>query len=254
MNTIYEPKGRALEYSLLALNLYNGCDNNCTYCYVADMPQWANKDFYATPAEPRKGIISALEKAAPKFAGTDKRVLLCFSCDPYQPIEGKLGLTRSALRILRNNNIPFAVLTKGGSLAIRDFYLYRPGVDAFAGTLTFLDELQAAEYEPNAAPPAERIRTLKAAHNAGIETWVSLEPVIDPAATIEIINQTAPFVDLFKIGTLNHRQTNTDWKKFGTAAIAACRKNKTNYYIKDDLAKHLAGVSFFNSDNRKVTK
>ena len=30
---IYQPKGKAREYSPWACNLYNGCTNNCTYCY-----------------------------------------------------------------------------------------------------------------------------------------------------------------------------------------------------------------------------
>ena len=34
MNVIYEPKGRAREYSPLACNLYMGCTHGCKYCYA----------------------------------------------------------------------------------------------------------------------------------------------------------------------------------------------------------------------------
>lgn len=34
---IYEPKGRAREYSPLALNYYKGCTHGCRYCYVPNM-------------------------------------------------------------------------------------------------------------------------------------------------------------------------------------------------------------------------
>ena len=34
MNVIYEPKGRAREYSELACNLYRGCTHGCRYCYA----------------------------------------------------------------------------------------------------------------------------------------------------------------------------------------------------------------------------
>lgn len=37
IQTIYEPSGKAREYSPLALNLYKGCDHGCNYCYVPDM-------------------------------------------------------------------------------------------------------------------------------------------------------------------------------------------------------------------------
>jgi DNA repair photolyase len=40
-----------------------------------------------------------------------------------------------------------------------------------------------------------RIAAIKAAHEMGIRTWVSLEPVIDPDQALELIEQIHPFVD-----------------------------------------------------------
>ena len=37
MSQIYEPRGRAREYSPLALNYFTGCDHGCQYCYVQPM-------------------------------------------------------------------------------------------------------------------------------------------------------------------------------------------------------------------------
>jgi DNA repair photolyase len=34
MTIIYEPTGKAREYSPLAANLYSGCDHNCDFCFV----------------------------------------------------------------------------------------------------------------------------------------------------------------------------------------------------------------------------
>ena len=34
MSVIYEPKGKAREYSPLALNLYLECQHGCKYCYA----------------------------------------------------------------------------------------------------------------------------------------------------------------------------------------------------------------------------
>ena len=31
---IYNPKGKAAEYSKWACNFYTGCSNGCTYCYL----------------------------------------------------------------------------------------------------------------------------------------------------------------------------------------------------------------------------
>ena len=86
-----------------------------------------------------------------------------------------------------------------------------------------------------------RINTLKKAHGLGISTWASLEPVIDPVQSLEIIRQTHEFVDLFKVGRWNHdkRADLIDWKAFGTQAINLLESLKKPYYIKADLKKYL---------------
>ncbi len=37
LSVVYEPRGRAREYSPLALNLYRGCSSRCVYCYASDV-------------------------------------------------------------------------------------------------------------------------------------------------------------------------------------------------------------------------
>ena len=43
---IYEPAGRAREYSLLALNLFKDCDHGYRYCYVPPMMRRFNKNYH----------------------------------------------------------------------------------------------------------------------------------------------------------------------------------------------------------------
>ena len=176
--------------------------------------------------------------------------MLCFSGDPYCPLEAAYKLTRQAIELFREFDIPFTVLSKGGTLAARDFDLYGPN-DLYATTLTFLDWEIAVRYEPNAAPPEDRIRALQTAKGRGINTWVSLEPVINAEATIEIIEKTHKFVDLYKIGKLNYQQSGIDWRQFGKKAIATCRKCRTDHYIKSELAAHLKDFNYLGVDNRK---
>ena len=251
MNVIYRPKGRAAEYSHLAINHYIGCRHGCVYCYCPAVMR--NPDFHTKPRM-REGVLAALQKEAPKFTGTGERVLLCFASDPYQPLNNATNLTREVIKILISNDIPFQVLTKGGMRAVPDFDLYRPGIDAFGSTLTFLDPAKSLEAEPCAPTPANRIRAIERAHEEGIETWVSLEPVLDAKESLAVIERTHGFVDLFKIGILNHQPSDINWRKFGTKAIELCREYKTDYYIKADLAKYLDGIHFCNIDNRKVKR
>jgi len=249
--TIYEPQGEAKEYSLLGLNLHKGCKHQCKYCYV---PIVTHNDKFFTEQTVREGIIRQLRKRAPTYAGSNRRVLLCFTSDPYQPIES--SVTRQALSILRDYDIPFQILTKGGMKAARDFDIYGKN-DAFAVTLTFLDPDISRDFEPNAALPAERIAALKAAKERGLWTWVSLEPVINPQAALDIIKETYQFVDHYKIGLMNHFGVGGDdktWERFGKAVIRLCQELRCSFWIKQSLAKYLGGFRYRNTDTRIIKR
>ena len=251
MGVIYEPRGRALEYSLLALNHYKGCSHGCVYCYARKMAMNYRQDF-DNPAV-KSMVLSRLIDEAPRWSGTDKRVLLCFSCDPYQPLDEDEKLTRSVIQVLKENNIHFQILTKGGLRATRDFDLYGPG-DAFASTLTYTDRHESEANEPGAAIPIERIEAIRLAHERGIETWASLEPVMDVEQSLDIIRMTSEFVDFYKIGKLNHYRSDINWRNFGIRAISLCRARGKKYYIKNDLAESLKGVEYTSIDNRRVKR
>ncbi len=236
---IYEPRGRAGEYAPLAVNLYRGCGHGCIYCYAPEATFIDRQEFIN--ATPRQGIIEKLEKDASQAAldGHKGNVLLCFTCDPYQPIDITHELTRQAIEILHKNGFNVAILTKGGKRAERDFDLLGPG-DQFSITLTFLGEQKSRQWEPGASLPEERIESLRKAHELGIKTWVSLEPVIEPAESIEIIRQTHTFVDLFKVGLLNYhpRGKEIDWHKFLIDCITLLDECGSQYYIKKDLRRY----------------
>ncbi len=92
----------------------------------------------------------------------------------------------------------------------------------------------APSEEPGAGCPYYRMLALKVAHDAGIKTWVSAEPVLNSDDVINFI-ELADYVDLLKIGKLNYHQSNIDWKAFGERAVQTCKAFKRNYYIKDSL-------------------
>jgi len=252
MSVIYEPKGRAKEYSLLAANLYTGCAHGCKYCWAPGVLR-KNADTFRTVITPRKDLLGLVIADAARLACTNKRVLLCFTCDPYQPLDDTLQLTRRVILILKKHSIPIQVLTKGGMRAARDFDLYDK-YDAFATTMTFLDPALSAEWEPGAALPAERIDAIKTAKEKGLQTWVSLEPVIDSAQSLEIIKQTHEVGDHYKSGKWNHdaRAKKIDWRAFGKMAISLCEEYGKTYYVKRDLARYLNNWPFTNTDTRII--
>lgn len=249
MSMIYEPSGRAKEYSLLAINHYNGCSHGCRYCYAASMAKRYGRNF-KSPCE-RVGVIVQAEREARKLAGDKRRVLLSFMTDPYQPLDDTTRTTRHVIEVLREHRLSFQVLSKGGCRAARDFDLYGQH-DAFASTLTCLDDAQSASWEPGAASPADRIAAIRIAHERGIQTWVSLEPVLDPDVAIQIVHLTHGTVDLYKVGILNHMRSAVDWRTFGIKILDVLHGYGSKYYIKHDLAKYLAGINYANVDTRMV--
>ncbi len=241
-NIVYAPRGQAREYAKLATNPYRGCGHKCTYCYVPKVLRMS-RDEFDNEVTPRPDFFNNLKKDAAKYkrAGITEQVLLCFTTDPYNPLDAELGLTRQVIQELQAHGLAICALTKGGSRALRDIDLFRPGVDAFASTLTTLDDAVSMEWESGGALPQDRMDTLKKFHAKGVYTWVSLEPVFDTEATMEIIKRTHQFVDLFKVGRINyHRLTlMIDWQRFTTEVVGLLDRLGSNYYIKKDLQPFL---------------
>jgi len=173
-------------------------------------------------------------------AGIREQVMLSFTTDPYPP-EWHFE-TRQCLEILRNETLlSFCTLTKGGSRALRDLDLFRPDRDAFASTLTSLDDSFSLKWEPGAALPNDRIRTLKKFHENGIFTWVSLEPTLDCEASESIVLATHEFVDLYKVGRVNYlpMTRTTDWREYTLRMIDLLQRLGKKHYIKRDLQQYL---------------
>jgi len=242
MSIIYEPKGKALEYSGLAANLYKGCSHGCKYCYVPGIPPYkfvknAREVFYSNPA-PRPDVIKQLQKDTKKFEGDKRPVLFSFTSDAYQPIEKEHRITMQALETLRQHNIRPQILTKAGTWAIkRDGKILKAAGGIWAATLTTDNNAESLEWEPGAPLPNERIEALKIAKSFGLETWVSFEPVINPDAVYRMIKQIHSFVDLFKIGKINYHplEKTIDWAEFLFKVESILDKYSCKRYIKKDL-------------------
>lgn len=237
---IYAPKGQAGEYAPLATNPYRGCGHKCAYCYVPSVLRMDRRDFDKV-ATPRKDFLKNLEKDARKYQslGITAQVMLSFTTDPYHPFDNTM--TRSVLEILQQYGLGICTLTKGGIRSLRDLDLFRTTHDAFASTLTSLNDKFSAKWESGAALPTDRLIALKKFNEAGIFTWVSLEPTLDVSASLEIIRQTAPFINLYKIGRVNYlpMTKTTDWRSYTLEIINLCQQLNVKHYIKKDLQPYL---------------
>jgi DNA repair photolyase len=239
--TIYAPRGQAGEYAPLATNPYRGCGHTCLYCYVPLVTKQARDEFNAGAAL-RDGFLDKLGKDARKYqaAGVREQVLLSFTTDPFHP--GDTAPTRRTLEILAAHGLAFCTLTKGGTRALRDLDLFRPDRDAFASTMTSLDDRFSQKWERNAALPADRIAALKRFHEAGVFTWLSLEPTLDVESSLAIVDATHAFVDLYKVGRANYLKEitrTTDWRGYTLRMLERLGRYGKAAYIKRDMQPYL---------------
>lgn len=235
---IYEPKGRAREYSPLALNYMSGCSHLCDYCYVPNMLGRFNKKYeHNVCKQPKYNSIDIIEKSAKKFEKCNKQILLCFTGDPY--CKESINLTYDVLQVLNKYKHKVAILTKGGSNLLQHIDLFKLFENRIkiGATLTFDNIVDSLKFEAGAAIPSDRVNSLKVISENGIKTWASFEPVIIPEQSLNLIKQVE-FIDHIKIGKINNYKgidKKIDWKLFLNNAVLLCRELDVNFYIKKDL-------------------
>ena len=208
---IYNPSGKAGEYSQWACNFYVGCSNDCDYCYCKkgilagvmgqDKPQL--KKCFRDEAHALMAFERELKQNLESLRANG--LFFTFTSDPFLP-ETTL-LTQKAVRICLIHDVPATLLTKRTDWGIDDFikepeingtiWNYEPKkhLFVFGFTLTGHDEL-----EPNASPNAERVAAMRRLHNAGFKTFASVEPIIDITSSMNMIAAAADCCDLFKVG------------------------------------------------------
>jgi DNA repair photolyase len=167
-----------------SLNPYRGCYHGCAYCYARPSHQYwgfgAGTDFE------RKIIlkVNAPELLRERFERRDWRgELIVFSgnTDCYQPLEAAHKLTRRCLEVCAEYKNPVSIISKN-ALVARDLDLLmqlneRAAVRVYV-SIPFSDPAQARALEPGASPPHKRFAALQALAEHGIETGISISPVI----------------------------------------------------------------------------
>lgn len=202
---IYNPSGKAGEYSYWACNFFVGCSNECTYCYLKK-GRGANILGGCTPSLKKcfKNQEHALEVAMDEVSINEDEIrkhglFFSFTTDPLL-FETKV-LTMDLVEACNAIGIPVKILTKQS-----DFFEFlevyeKASVDwnksliAFGFTLTGHDEL-----EPNADTNKERIYAMSQLKKSGYKTFASIEPIIDFESAKAMIGLSMGFCDLFKIG------------------------------------------------------
>lgn len=207
---IYNPAGKAGEYSYWACNFHTGCSNGCTYCYLGKgllaHAMGGNVPVLKKCFKDETDALVTFEKElmANLTELKEHGLFFTFTTDPM--LESISHIYWAAIMKCNENGVPVKVLTKcAGWVKDTLDWLDRSNSDnadrewrktiAFGFTLTGHDEL-----EPNASTNAERIEGMRLLRAAGFKTFASIEPVIDFNSSRKMIEETLPFCDLYKIG------------------------------------------------------
>jgi len=167
-----------------SINPYRGCEHGCVYCYARPSHAWLglspgldfeSRLFYKPQAAERLRA----ELARPNYRCAP--IALGTNTDPYQPLERRLGITRSLLETLAACNHPLTITTKSW-LIERDVDLLadlaQRRLCRVAISVTTLDRSLARALEPRAAAPERRLRTIAGLRAAGIPVTVLVAPLI----------------------------------------------------------------------------
>ncbi|MXP42425.1 PA0069 family radical SAM protein [Altererythrobacter soli] len=175
-----------------SINAYRGCEHGCIYCFAR--PTHAFHDLspgldFETKlfAKPNAAELLRATLARPKYK--PRPIAMGTNTDPYQPIEGRYGITRQVLEVCLETRHPVTITTKSDRV-LRDLDLLSElaglGLAAVAISVTSLDPKLSGKLEPRASAPAKRLAALGKLVEAGVPAHCSVSPVI-PAITDEFM-------------------------------------------------------------------
>lgn len=234
-----------VEYGDYTMNHIQGCAHGCKYpCYAFMMKKrFGQVKSYDEWLEPYlvSNTLELLDKEIPRLKSKIKSIQLCFSTDPFMyqyPEIHKMSI--DAIKKLNAAGIKCSILTKG-ILPIELAELSHE--NEYGITLVSLDESFRARMEPGAAAYADRLAALRALHDMGCKTWISMEPYPTPNIVeqdiADLLNAVS-FVDKIIFGRTNYSKTVTAYTEHKTfynekarTVIDFCNEYGIAYHIKE---------------------
>lgn len=234
-----------VEYGDYTMNHVLGCSHGCLYpCYaflmakrfgkVTDYEQWCAPKLVSNTLE-------LLDREIPRLKSKIESVQLCFTTDPFMyGYDEVCEMSLAALKKLNAAGIRCTVLTKG--LLPLDLASLSPE-NEYGITLISLNEDFRRRVEPGASPYANRIASLKALHDRGCRTWVSIEPYPTPNLIQQDLSEildTISFTDRIIFGRTNYSKEISAYKNHKAfynnqtdIVVQFCREHGISYHIKE---------------------
>lgn len=167
-----------------SINPYQGCEHGCIYCYARNSHEFygfsAGLDF-ETKIMVKPNAAELLEKRFQKKSWQPISISLSGNTDCYQPIEKKLKITRSVLKVMLKYGNPVSIITKN-SLILRDLDIleelaHKKLIHVYLSITTLQEDLRQ-KLEPRTATTQKRLDTLANLTKSGIPVGVMAAPII----------------------------------------------------------------------------
>ncbi|MFH1209613.1 MAG: radical SAM protein [archaeon] len=201
-----------VEYADFCINHVEGCAHGCRFpCYAFNMAKrFGRVKTYSEWCNPKlvKNALKLLDKEIPKYKNQINFVHLCFMTDPFMYSYPEISeMSLKIINKLNRSGIKCTVLTKGiYPKELTDTKKYSKN-NEYGITLVSLDNNFKKNYEPFSASYKGRINSLRKLHDAGLKTWISMEPYPSPNLVeqnlLKILKEIS-FVDNIIFGKLNY--------------------------------------------------
>lgn len=167
-----------------SMNPYQGCEHGCIYCYARNTHEYygfsAGLDF-ETKIVAKMNAASVLEKQLADPSWKVSPIMLSGNTDCYQPLERRLELTRSMLKVLARYRHPVGVITKN-ALISRDIDILKDLASEqlvqVMISITSLNEELRRTMEPRTSTGLKRLQTIEQLAKANIPVGVMIAPII----------------------------------------------------------------------------
>ncbi len=184
-----------------ALDPYSGCAFACVWCRARNQAPFRDADprVFERDIHARVNAAEAVTRGLKEGAFARTPLVLGTRCDPWQPAEQRMQLTRGVLEVLaRQGGVDLRAQTRS-SFVPRDADLLasiaRKGRVSVTFSLPTQDQKLSRVLEPLAPSPDRRLVALEALARAGIRVGVNVAPVLlgvnDQPAQIEALLRRA---------------------------------------------------------------
>ena len=168
----------------ISLNPYRGCEHGCIYCFARPSHAYLGLSpglDFETKIYAKHDAADLLRRQLSAKKYRPRVLVLGANTDCYQPVEGRLRITRSVLEVLAEFRHPVSILTKS-ALVLRDLDILAPmAADHLAQvcvSVTSLDPEVARVMEPRASIPARRLEAIRRLSERGVPVAVLAAPMI----------------------------------------------------------------------------